>query len=554
MLEILAGRLQGGGRLLEDYYEASAALAAFFSGSPWDPEAYRRKTAEVTRRFDTARLRAMAEVVRPTSEAARQQLDRVVEGGGVFVTTGHQPGLLLGPLYTVYKALSAVRLAQALEPVLGRPVAPLFWVASDDHDWEEANQVHLLDLSNELRRLEIPGASGGRRPSMRLRRLGPGIEQVLEELRRLLPETEFTPALLEQVESAYRPGRTVAEAFMELFTSVLGPLDLLLVDGGDPVLKRQGAAVLARELEGAAEHEVRLTEQTARLEQWGYSGQVTILPSAANLFYEDEQARERLLREDGAWVLRRRGQRWSDRELRALLEAQPDRFSPNVVLRPILESYVFPTVAYVGGPAEVNYFAQLGCLFQAHGLEMPLVLPRCSVWLIEPKVRKVLEKFRLEVHDFRGPAHELAARLLREELPEGITWAVALLRQALLEGYERLVEESGSIDPTLAGPLQAARNASLVQLQESEKRIAQHFKKHSATGLGQLEKARSNLFPSGQPQERVLNVLHYLVRYGPDLLPAAAQALPIELGTAAPVWSGVQCPPVVEAGSARGGR
>src|SRR5690606_15406283 len=169
-IEIEARRLHGA-RLVEDYMAGAPALAPFFSGSPWDPDAYRRKAEEVDRRFDAARRRAMAAAIRPTSTASAASLEQVVADGGLFVTTGQQAGLFGGPLFTVYKTLTAVSLARRLTDVLDRPVAPLFWIASEDHDWDEVNHVRVLDPGNELHTIVVEDDARTAPVSMRRRLL-----------------------------------------------------------------------------------------------------------------------------------------------------------------------------------------------------------------------------------------------------------------------------------------------------------------------------------------------------------------------------------------------
>src|SRR5690606_10535222 len=282
-------------------------------------------------------------------------------------------------------------------------------------------------------------------------------------------------------------------------------------------------------------------EQTQRVVAPGYHAQVAVLPDSANGFLETDAGRGRLVREADGWALKHSDRRFTARRLRAMLDAQPGSFSPNVLLRPVIESAVFPTIAYVAGPGELSYYSQVGCLFRAHGIEMPIVVPRASMTLIEAKVRKVLDRFGLDVDAFRRPPHELAADVLRDELPEDVTTALRNLRASLGQGYAQLLEAGRAVEPTLKGPIQSGRNASYVQLEEIEKKVVQHLKKRNSIGVEQLEKASANLFPLGQPQERVLNVVQYLARYGPALLEEIAQAVPVELGDAVPAWGGVLC-------------
>ncbi|MDX1674732.1 MAG: bacillithiol biosynthesis cysteine-adding enzyme BshC [Longimicrobiales bacterium] len=531
----------GGNDLVDDYVEGHDALAPFFRGHPYDPDAYRAKADEVRSRFDPDRLQAMAEAVRPVGETAAETLDRIASGDGFFVTTGQQPGLFGGPLYSVHKTLSAVALARRLETLLDAPVMPLFWVASDDHDWDEANHTYLLDSANELHRLELEGDPDSHR-SMGARPVVGAAETALSELHDILPPSDFRPAIMERLEAAYRDG-TVADAFAETMGGLLDGLPVGIVDAQDPVVRRLDQSVIRRELENAEAHEAALRRQTERLEALGYEAQVPILPGAVNVFYEDaEHGRERLLRENGAWVLRASKRELSDDELWSVYEECPERFSANVVLRPVVESAVFPTLAYVGGPGETRYLAQTGCLFEAHGVGMPLVFPRFGVTLIEGKVRKVLDKFGLREDDFlTRPVHEVVSEVVREDVPEAVQEAVSRLRQSIQEGYQELYEAAESIDPTLKGPIFSARNEGFKAISDVEKKIRHHVKLNEETELEQIEKVAANLAPEGKPQERVLNVHQYLARYGPDLIPAILERMEVELGHDASGWDGVDC-------------
>jgi bacillithiol biosynthesis cysteine-adding enzyme BshC len=523
-------RTVGGNRLVEDYVRGEPELASFFPGHPFTADAYRRKAEEVRSRFDRGAREAMAEAVQPLSESAEEKLERIAHDG-FLVTTGQQPGLFGGPLYTVYKALSAVRLAERLETLLDVPVLPVFWIGSDDHDWEEASSVALLDTANDLHRLTLEGTAESHRSMGRIRLNGAATE-ALDRLSALLPPSDFTPALMERLGAAYGPesGETVAGAFARTVAGLFDGLDLGLVDAQDPVVRRLGEPVVRRELAHASSHESALARQTERLTAAGYEAQVPILPGAANVFYEDDGGRERLIRQDGGWRLRASGRDLSEDELWKLFDDAPERFSPNVVLRPVLESAVFPTLAYVGGPGEVRYLAQTGCLFEAHGVGMPVVFPRLSVTLLEGKVEKVLDKFDLEESDFLArPVHEVVSSVVREDVPEPVQQAVGRVRQALQERYQALFDAAKEIDPTLKGPIFHARNEGFKGVAEVEKKIRQHVKMKEETELEQIEKAAANLVPGGKPQERVLNVHQYLARYGPELIPAILDMMTVDL-------------------------
>jgi uncharacterized protein YllA (UPF0747 family) len=264
---------------------------------------------------------------------------------------------------------------------------------------------------------------------------------------------------------------------------------------------------------------------------------VPVLGDGVNLFVEGPAGRERLYRQDGGFRLRKSDARLSLDELLAQLADQPDTVSPNVLLRPVVEAHVLPTVGYVAGPGEAAYHAQLAPLFASHGVVQPMVFPRHSATLVEGKIAKVLAKLSLEPGALARPTHELAADLARDQLPEPVQRALAELRDALDRGSAALADAAKGIDPTLQGPIQRVRTVTFDALGEAERKILQALKRQSETHLQQLEKARLHLFPGGAPQERVLNPFYYLARYGSGLLDDLLERFAEDLPTASPAAS-----------------
>lgn len=527
-------------QLVQDYYDGSSALAPFFAGFPWDIAAYRRVAARVKGQFGPEARRAMAAALQPTTEGARAKLETIANGDGFFVTTGQQAGLFSGPLFTVYKTLTTIKLAACLERDLGVPVAPVFWIAADDHDFAEVNHTFLFGMDNDVHRVEIEPDSTSTQ-SMNRHPLGDDVLAAIDQVQTLLPDNEFTQEIVGWLRAAYVPGQSVAQAFAQLIERMFSAHDLLVTSSAHPVVKRIGASVIAHELENSEKHERAVGGQTDKLVAAGYHEQVTVREGAANVLYEDDDGRDRLTREGDDWLLSRTKRRMKTSDLRALLQSEPQRFSANVLLRPVLASAVFPTLAYVGGPAEVSYFAQIGCLFEAHDVAMPLVMPRASLAIVEHKIQKVLDKFALDVDVFRQPFDQLASQVARDELPATVSDPVALLREQITEGYSALVEASDAIDPTLRGPLENARNMSLKALGDAEKKVVSHLKKRNDTGLEQLRKASTNLYPERAPQERVITALSYIARYGPAFLDAVATEIAFAFDATAPEWQGVNC-------------
>lgn len=522
-----------GGALVHDYLTGVEGARVFLPAAPEELDSYASQWARVAPRFGKeARLQA-AEFIRSPSVGDDGRLVRWVEEGGAVVTTGQQPGLFGGPLYSLYKGLTAIRLARELEDRLEIPVLPVFWVASEDHDWEEVGHTWLLDQDNELRKLEVEVPPGeGDRPLHRVVP-GPRLTKVLEEFLELLPPTDFRPALEILLREAYTERSTLSEGFHHLLDGLLGPAGLYRVDAGDPALKASSLPVLQREVTEWAAHGDLLASRAKDLETAGYGVQAAVLPAGVNLFVEGDGGRERLFgEEDGGFHLRHSQARLTLQGILDLLERDPTRVSPNVFLRPVVESHILPVLSYVAGPGEMAYWAQLEPLFQAHDLPMPVVHPRVGVTVVEGKVAKVLEKFALEVEALARPHHELAGELLREDMPPGIRQAMGELKGLVARGVSKLGDEVKGVDPTLKGPVDHVRSQTFHALDEVEKKVVQALKRENEISLAQLEKARMNLFPNGRPQERILNAAYYLVRYGNAFLDQIRAELPLPLDRA----------------------
>ena len=516
-LELIVDR-PSGGPLTRAYLADDPAARPFYGAHFSSLQAYVVKAREVARRFDRAARQRVVECVTVPPGADASRLERFVAEGGFMVTTGQQPGLFGGPLYNVCKALTAVRLAEVLEDRLAKPVLPLFWVSSEDHDWAEASQSSLIGPDNHVHTVRLAPPHGGVTPSLHRIALTNGSGDAVKEFLAYLPKTEFSAEYFTLLEEAFGPGRTIAEGFHATMQHLLGRFGLFFTDGAHPAVKRHSAGALWTELERAEEMEGVLAKTGAALESAGFDLQVPILEGSVNLFLEGPAGRERLYRQNGGYRLRASGEHLSMAQIRERVAADPSALSPNVLLRPVVESALFPTLSYVGGPGEIAYFGQLRAYFAAHGIDMPVIFPRWAATPVESKIRKVLDKFGLDVSALARPFHEVAGDVARDEMPAEVRAALGKLRGALNGGLADLKKAATGVDKTLAGPVQQLGAQTNAALAEVEKKIVQAVKRESEIGLSQLEKAQVHLFPLGKPADRVQSPFYYLTRYGGTLL------------------------------------
>jgi bacillithiol biosynthesis cysteine-adding enzyme BshC len=452
----------------------------------------------------------------PTRDA---QLARLRQPDALAVTTGQQPGLFTGPLYTVHKALSALALARVLEDRWKRPVVPIFWLAGDDHDFTEASSASWIAADGSLATASLPPrpADAPLTPMYR-QPLGPGVLPALELLVAGLPVSEFRDATVAWLERHYRPEATVAGSYAAAMAELVGPLGVLCFDSTHPAAKRAMAPHLVHALRDARALDDDLDRWAEGQGITARTSGVTVGDGAALVMLEASLGRDRLVQDGNAFVTRRSRERFELGTIERIAAEEPTRLSPNVLLRPAVESAILPTVAYLGGPGELRYLALTPPVYGRLEIPRQRSLPRWSGVIVEPRVERVLQKFGLTLGDLFAPPGAVEARVVRSQLPQEVGDTLDRLRAALEEGYAVLERAATNIDPTLARPTQAARQQALAGTQEVEKKLIHHLKRRQETELGQLAKARTAVMPGGKPQERGLTVAPFLARYGPGLL------------------------------------
>jgi len=471
--------------------------------------------------FDPSLLPALIEG--PGHEGLRA---RLVEPGALVVTTGQQPALFTGPLYAVHKALSAAALARLLSTKWQRPVLPLFWVASDDHDFAEANHAAWLRPDGSLHVETLPErpADAALRPMSR-EPLGPGIGPALDALAADLSPFDGRDDVLRWLRAHFRPGATLGHASGRALAELLAPLGVLCLDGSHAALKARAAPVVRRALEESDGIERALVARAAALAAEGREPGVSVGDGATLVMLEGAQGRDRLVREGEGFTARHGGERYATADMLDLLAREPARFSGNVLLRPVIERAVLPTVAYVAGPGELRYLALAEAVYAYLGMERQLPVPRWSGLLVEPRVDRVLAKFDASLDELLAPDQRLEGRVAREHLPPQALGALEALRSGIESHYGVLESVAGAVDPTLLRPIQGLKGRALQGAGKAEKKLVQHLKRRHETETAQIGRARTAVQPAGRPQERVVIVAPYLARYGPGILPSLLDAM-----------------------------
>ena len=442
-------------------------------------------------------------------ERTFQNIDKLCEPHSLAVVTGQQMGLFSGPLYTVYKALTTVKLAQQLSQQLQTQVVPVFYLVSEDHDFNEVRWVKVIEQSNSVTSVKYDSSVTVRTPVCQIV-LDESINQTIDQVAEFLPATEFSEDIFATLKSCYHPGASFSDAFACWMSRLVRPYGVILLDASDSKIKLLVKKVFERELVQNSPSNRAAAATGKLLRESGYHEQVTINPERPNLFILD-QGRHSIERRGDEYV--NLGNRSSFAAKRILLE-HPECFSPKVLLRPIVQDRLLPTVAYVGGPGEIAYFAQLKGVYEAFGLPMPVVFPRAGFTLLEARIQRHLQRFNLEVFDFAHGLKQVCDQVMRNKLPSELKKRVVETRGNIEDEWRQLAEAIIQIEPTLQAALDKTSTRLSHQLNDVEQKLLNALIKREQVVENQIRAAYNNLFPNGSLQERQLNIVPYLVKYG----------------------------------------
>ena len=518
--------------LFKTYVTDFDRLSGFYAGDWRSPDARRtaaRRAAEHARDHE-----ALARILLDQNQrwgldhATHEHIEALHGHETVAVVTGQQVGLFTGPLYTPYKTITALQLATRLADETGRPVVPVFWLEGGDHDLDEVASAHVL-RHNEHVALRYGGhtlpARGNLGPVGRLR-LTPHIEHLIDRLDETLPPSDFHDRVLALVREAYRPGTTLLDAFARLMRGLFPDAGLVFLDPDDERLKRLAAPLFRREIEDYETAHARLADASDALEADGFHAQVRTRPT--NLFLLDDDGRHALDADGDGFRLRDRDVAYTRDELLDLLDAEPGRFSPNVVLRPLVQDWLLPTAAYVAGPGEIAYFGQYKGVYEWAGVPMPIIYPRASVSLVESKVQKVIDRYGFDVAALDEDCGRLFQQIVLDEMEIDVGVVFKEAMRHVHEAINSLKPEIEKVDRTLVGTAEATRAALLKEMDKLQARVVRAEKQQHEAVCQQLEKAQANLYPGGTPQERAITVLYFLNKYGLDLLARLRRTLDLD--------------------------
>jgi bacillithiol biosynthesis cysteine-adding enzyme BshC len=512
----------GAPAFLSAYTRTFDAVSPLFAGNPGDPSAWRaairRATAAPRDPGPMAAVIAAQLERREAPAEAQAMAARLANPSAVTIVTGQQAGTFGGPLYTLLKAVTTIQLARRIEVQHGVPVVPIFWADGEDHDWEEIRSTTVINADGALAEIAMPPFEGaGDRRSGDIV-LDARVTGVIDALFAAMPATAFSADLRDVLGRCYVPGRSMAEAYARFIEHLLGRHGLVVFESADPAAKPFARDLFAEELRHPGRSGQLAVSAGERSRALGFPPQVTPVDGAAALFQLTPSRDAIHAPFDGP-------------ALADLAMSAPERFSPNVLLRPLVQDWMFPNVAYVAGPGELAYHGQLGDLYKAFGVPRPLLYPRASVTIMDAPALRFLDRYQLPLAALRQPGEGSLNALIASTLPPETREALDAAAEALRSQWAPLAAALARTDQSLEGAARAALGRLNLELETLQWKGLRAVKRREGDMRRQFAHAQARAFPHGAPQERVLGVAYFANQYGPALADRLVAELPVEMGS-----------------------
>ncbi len=446
-----------------------------------------------------------------------KNIDLLRQSDVVAVVTGQQAGLFGGPLYTIYKALSAIRLAEELTAA-GQRAVPVFWMATEDHDLEEVSTTYFSTGSAKVVGAKYVPLKYRETSPVGSVEIDPSISQTIDQLFAELPANKFSSDVQAVLGRSWRDGSSIGRAFGETLAFLTSKYGLILLDPLEPALKRLAAPIYSEAVERSDEIVSALVERDHDLANDGYHSQVLVDHDYFPLFWHDEKGGRTALRKTGNGIYKAKGQKieHTREDLLTVARIEPDCLSPGVMLRAVVQDYLLPTVAYFGGGAEISYFAQNSVVYETLGRPVTPIFHRQSFTILEPRDRKAMEKLGLEFSDLLREQENVTVGWAADNMDLETAGVFSSAEESINTELNRIDQRLAMIDPTLLDNLAKRRRKMIYHIGAIRKKTLMALARKNGDAERQISNLFSAIMPNGHLQERSLNVFSFINRYGPN--------------------------------------
>lgn len=453
----------------------------------------------------------------PSSEKVEESLGKL-RNDAVTVIAGQQAGLMTGPLYTIHKIISVIQLARQQEAELKHPVVPVFWIAGEDHDYQEVNHIY-VEKGSKLEKVGYPERVVEKKMTSHITYEKTVMKKWLHDILVMLGETEHTNQLSSELTKMIEEEEDIVRFFAHFVMSLFKDFGLLVIDSAYPLLRKLESRHFHHLIENSQSITGKVLEQQEEIRKNGYGTQLDISPIAANLFIQLQDERALLEREGNKFFEKSSGKAYSSLELLSILDESPESFSNNVVTRPIMQEWLFPTLAFVAGPGEIAYWGELKKAFEYVDLKMPPVVPRLNITIVEREIDKRIQDLQLTLHGVITEGVSTARNAFWKSLerPE-LEFEMKEIQEELLRKYEKIREQAVSIDQGLHPIIEKNLEFHLSQFDYLRNKVDRALKDKNSLTFNQFMKVENSIRPNEGPQERTWNILYFLNKYGPDFV------------------------------------
>ncbi|MCF6137004.1 bacillithiol biosynthesis cysteine-adding enzyme BshC [Pseudalkalibacillus berkeleyi] len=503
------------------YLSGDESVRSLFHYDPMDEESYfQRWKALKERKFQREALHNHLKAFHlhlPASEKTFDNIDRLKNPDTTVVVTGQQAGLLTGPLYSIHKCMSAILFAKEKEKQLGAPVVPVFWIAGEDHDFDEVNHINVIQKNDIIKKKIL--MNEGKRSVSNIRLEKDRLRQWVDEVIRSFGEKKHTQDLKQLMEDAVDHSTSMTDFFAYLMLKLFEDQGLVMMDAHHPEIRKLESATFQAMIANTEEIDGAFQKGSEQLHSLGYPSLIESEENNSHLFIEEQDARVLLIREDGHFRGKNNECLYSKEELLNIAKETPHRLSNNVVTRPLMQELILPTLAFVAGPGEVSYWSMLKSVFEVHNVTMPPIVPRLSLALVDRTTQKMLDETKLDLKSvLKTGTQKEKEKWLSDQVSFDLDAQITKSLQIFKEEHDQLKHSALSLDKGLQQVTE--KNWTIIenQINYLKKSMERSIHRQHEVELRKYDYIQAHLLPNGQPQERILNIFYYINEYGMEMI------------------------------------